>query len=71
MTSSQAGPGHGPDHGGGQSAVLYLCTAADGSIFRYETALPVLRRSGGLRRQPLPPTAAAFAFESNYTTLAP
>lgn len=50
------------------SAVLYLYSG-DGSIFRYYTALPLsaVQDAAAL----CAPNSGAFAFESNYTTLAP
>lgn len=50
------------------SAVLYLYSS-DGSIFRYFTALPV----SAIRdlSASYSPNSGSFAFESNYTTLAP
>ena len=49
-------------------AVLYLYSS-DGSIFRYYTALPISAVTE--LSNAYPPNSGAFAFESNYTTLAP
>ena len=51
-----------------ESAVLYLCSS-DGTIFRYYTALPVSAVVDFSTA--FAPNNGAFAFESNYTTLAP
>lgn len=50
------------------SAVLYLYSS-DGSIFRYYTALPVSAIQD--LTAAYAPNSGSFAFESNYTTLAP
>lgn len=51
-----------------ESAVLYLCSS-DGTIFRYYTALPISAVTE--LSASYPPNNGSFAFESNYTTLAP
>lgn len=50
------------------SAMLYLYSE-DGSIFRYSTALPASAVAG--LTAAYPPNSGSFAFESNYTPLAP
>ena len=50
------------------AAVLYLC-GGDGSIFRYYTALPLSAVQAAAAAYPS--NSGAFAFESNYATLAP